>query len=150
MPGHEIEASARFLLILNAISRQMVAQLSPHRTAEITSPSQVWVTRAQEYINGHPNQPLSLDDVARHLGLTGAYLSRIFKAHTGMSIGTYLGRRQIDAARVRLLSGRQNIKAVAASLGFSDPLHFSRKFRQMTGLSPRQYLSHNAGKPSRG
>jgi AraC-like DNA-binding protein len=141
--GHEIEVAARFLMVLSAVSKQMVAQLSPHRASSDASPAQVWAMRAQEYINGHPNVPLSLVDVARHLGLTGAYLSRIFKAHTGMTMGTYVVRRQIDAARVRLLSGHHNIKAVAASLGFNDPLHFSRKFRKMTGMSPRQYLASN-------
>jgi AraC-like DNA-binding protein len=47
--------------------------------------------------------------------------------------------RRIDAACAMLLAPDQTIASIAVALGFSDEYHFSRRFKQVTGLPPREF-----------
>lgn len=47
--------------------------------------------------------------------------------------------RRLPEARRLLLVGSAPIAEIALAVGYGDPLHFSRRFRQLSGLSPRQY-----------
>jgi YesN/AraC family two-component response regulator len=51
----------------------------------------------------------------------------------------YLAGKRIQAAKELLLTADLNISEVAYQTGFNDPLYFSRLFKKMTGLPPRQF-----------
>src|SRR5690606_7540289 len=57
----------------------------------------------------------------------------------GMSPQRYLATRTIDQACTLMHLATMTDKAIAYQLGFSDEFHFSRRFKQITGLSPRAY-----------
>jgi AraC-like DNA-binding protein len=51
----------------------------------------------------------------------------------------YRAIRRIDAACAMLQQPGPTMRDIAASLGFSDEFHFSRRFKQITGMSPREF-----------
>ena len=77
--------------------------------------------------------------VARGLGVSERSLRRKFKALAGTTLGGYLAQRRIEQARRLLLESDLRLAEVANRLEFVNEFHFSRRFKQFTGVSPRAY-----------
>ena len=74
------------------------------------------------------------------LGVSPAYVSRIFQRELGLSPWAYLTRLRIEHARSLLLAAEHmSIAEIAQRVGFSDPAYFARAFRRHTGKSPVAY-----------
>lgn len=80
----------------------------------------------------------ALAELARRVGLSESRLSHLFRAATGWSLGEYAKRLRLAVGQELLESSPLSIKEVAAALGV-DRSHFSRDFKTLCGLSPREY-----------
>lgn len=98
--------------------------------------------RVAEYVEARLDDPgLSLDAVARCVGLSTGFFHRAFRETTGETPLAYVQRRRMARA-VQLLACRDlTVVEVAARVGFLSPGHFARLFRRHTGLTPSQYRS---------
>ncbi|WP_274365432.1 AraC family transcriptional regulator [Paenibacillus thermotolerans] len=98
------------------------------------------VRAAIHYLSAQYAEPISIELMAESLGYNRAYVSRLFKRHTGVSPVTFLLRLRLDRAR-RLLRERSEltVEQVASSVGFQDALYFSKQFRRAYGQSPTEY-----------
>lgn len=93
----------------------------------------------QAYMREHIGQQLSLDDLAARANLSKYHFSKRYKALTGYSpIKHFLNMKMEYACRL-LDASDLTVQAVAAAVGYDDPLYFSRLFRQTIGTSPRAY-----------
>ncbi|QWU18300.1 Helix-turn-helix domain-containing protein [Paenibacillus sophorae] len=92
------------------------------------------------YMSSQYAHPVSIEQMCASLGYNRAYLSRIFKEETGLSPVTYLLKLRIDKSR-QLLRERPelSVEQVAASVGLTDALYFSRQFKRFCGQSPTAY-----------
>lgn len=95
--------------------------------------------QARQYMELHYHDNLLISDVADAVGVHANYLSNLFQAQYHMSPKQYLSNLKIKKARELLLYTDHPIYIVANSVGFSDPLAFSKFFRRMTGVSPSDY-----------
>lgn len=97
------------------------------------------VARARDYIEAHCDQDISLAELAQSVGLSPFHLARIFAKAAGMPPHAYL-----EGVRIRnacaLLDRGEPIAAVAASVGYADQSHLTRRFRRFLGITPRQYV----------
>jgi len=82
---------------------------------------------------------ISLDELARELGLTATYLSKLFKREVGVNFKEYLLEKQIHEAKRLLRSTNAKIYEVAAAVGFNDQHYFSDVFKRCTSLTPLEY-----------
>lgn len=98
------------------------------------------VQQAIHYLSTQYAEPITIEMMAESLGYNRAYLSRIFKRHTKMTPVTFLLKLRVDKAR-QLLRERLEltIEQIASSVGFYDPLYFSKQFRRLYGVSPSEY-----------
>ncbi|MFD0714293.1 helix-turn-helix domain-containing protein [Paenibacillus sp. GCM10027626] len=98
------------------------------------------VEQVVRYLSTQYAEPVSIERMAETLGYNRAYISRIFKQHTGMTPVTFLLKLRIDKAR-QLLRERLEltVEQIAASAGFQDPLYFSKQFRRFYNQSPTAY-----------
>lgn len=86
------------------------------------------------------NRPdLSIQDIASHLNINRTYLTKIFKEYTNMSPKQYLKDIRMKRALKLLENTRESIKVIAYSVGFKDPLYFSKAFKEFYGKSPSDY-----------
>jgi two-component system response regulator YesN len=74
-----------------------------------------------------------------------SYLSRIFKADTGIPLWDFLNRYRIQKAKELLLLTDKSITAIAADVGYEDVGYFGRVFRDITGVSPRAFRQQVPG-----
>ena len=97
------------------------------------------VSSVQTYISAHYGEQLSLDQLAQQFYLSSSYLSRLFKRETGTTLTTYLQNVRIEAAKNLLRTTALKSYEVAERVGINDPVYFSRIFKKITGLKPKDY-----------
>lgn len=105
----------------------------------------VLVKRIQAYIKGHVRERISLADVASVYGLSQNYLSTLFSKYSEMGFVEYNTNVKIEEAKRLLRSTDMKVYEVSDALGFESAFYFSKVFRKIVGLSPREYLQE-AGK----
>lgn len=87
-----------------------------------------------------------ISDFARLAGVSVPHFHRCFSAATGSSPMDWLRRERINRAKRQLSETREPVRDVAGEVGYADPFHFSRDFRKVVGVSPRQYRQQEQAK----
>ena len=109
------------------------------RKRNLGSDAQRLVRQAMAYLHERYTQPVSRQDLARYLGMSGDYLTFCFRKEVGMTPIAYLNRYRINQAKVLLSESEKNITEIAMSVGFSDSSYFSRVFRRQVQLRRRRW-----------
>ncbi len=78
-------------------------------------------------------------DVARSLGLSLTYLTRVFKRQLGIPLKVYIDQERFNVARKLMDLSDGNLSEIASELGFDDVFRFSRFFKRMSGVCPSEY-----------
>jgi AraC-like DNA-binding protein len=82
---------------------------------------------------------MALDNLAARFDLSPWHFSRRFRAATGFAPMDYFVRLKVQRACEELSRGSEPIHRIALGLGFEDALYFSRVFRRVCGMAPREY-----------
>ena len=82
---------------------------------------------------------LSLKSLASQLGFSPSYLSVLIKKELGLPFQDYLIQERIKKAKLLLLTTDLKIYEIAEQVGFEDMNYFSQRFKQVVGLTPRQF-----------
>jgi len=82
---------------------------------------------------------LRLPEIAAAAGCSSDHFGRIFGKQAGISPMQYLRHIRIERARLLIQHSAMRISEISAVVGFRDPLHFSRVFRSLSGMSPREF-----------
>jgi len=98
-----------------------------------------FVDTAIDFMRGHFREDINMSVVANHVSVNYTYFSEKFKEHTGVNFNDYLKRLRIDEAKRELEKGCFRVYEVAANSGFGDVKHFTKTFKEITGLSPGEY-----------
>lgn len=98
-----------------------------------------FIQKAISYIEEHLSEELNREDIASHVYLNPAYLSRLFKKETGQSLTDYILEARINKIRPLLVSTNQKISELAISVGFCNFSHFTKSFKKITGMTPNEY-----------
>ena len=124
------ESVAKMILSLNTGERIDTA----YRTDEN------WVIKAKAYIAANYHRTLKVEQIAKELHVDRQYLRNLFVKYTGSSTKAYLDSYRMSRAAELLKLKESNIYVVAFSVGYSDPLAFSKAFKKHYGVSPSEYI----------
>ncbi len=90
---------------------------------------------SQPEISGYP----SVKYCAREMGYSPGYLSDLLKRETGKSTQEHISYYMIEKAKGMLLGTDEPVNKIARSMGFEYPQHFSKIFKNKTGLPPGEF-----------
>jgi AraC-like DNA-binding protein len=134
-----LQASARgtelFALVMNAWkAREAGADINggPGRDAEL-------VASASRILNQRLVEPPTLQKLALELGTNRNKLNKIFQRSMGVTVKIYCMQKRIERARALLQEGRLNISQIAETVGYRHQSSFTAAFRDLVGMSPRDY-----------
>ena len=97
-------------------------------------------TELEEAIHSRlADSQLTLKDLASQLGFSPSYLSVINKKKLGLPFQEYLIQERMKKAKLLLLTTDLKIYEIADQVGFEDMNYFSQRFKQVVGVTPRQY-----------
>lgn len=86
-------------------------------------------------------EPLSVPQIAKQVGLSRDYLTKLFYKRFGMTIPRYLHALRMEHARQLLRETDLPVKLIGARVGYPDPQHFNKRFRQTEKQSPSEFRS---------
>lgn len=85
------------------------------------------------------NTELNLPLICRKFNISPSYLSALFRKHGKGSVNSYIILLRHDLAKELLSSTRLNVNEIAAKCGYFDAHYFSRAFKKMQGVTPKEY-----------
>ena len=110
-----------------------------HRTAVPPTQRERLLLSVRQYVLGHLNRPVSVEELASLLSMSRSNYTHHFRTTTGLSPAHYVSELRLQEASRRLLHTRLNLKMIAAETGFADANHFCKAFRRAHQISPNQY-----------
>ncbi len=132
--ANDLRRNGQLGIFLSVIARTASVQ----STGE-SSRANDYVSRAVDFIRSNYCDPIRVTDVADYVCVNRSYLYTLFENHIGMSPQRFLSSFRIAKAAELLKTTELPIESVAISCGYSDPLVFSKAFRQSQGISPSHY-----------
>ena len=135
-PSYEFVAATLLRQLLIWVSQNNIKQSKNHAIS-------LKIDRIIEYMRQNINSKVTLEELSGIAGLSIFYLSRTFKEATGYPIITYFNKMKIEKAKELLIEGNKKVKEVAYELGYTNEFYFSRIFKRIEGLSPKEFYSKN-------
>lgn len=142
-PGYRFQAFARLMDLIVFLSHCYAP------TTESKQRPMLRVGAVLSYIEQHYREPLSVRQLAQIAGMSESTLTRTFRRVVGRSPIAHVVHVRILHASELLQRGNVRVTEAAFECGFDDSNYFSRQFRQVTGLTPREFRSranHGFGK----
>ncbi len=144
----EQDNAGRLLTMLTIMRR--LSQIEYHTLAgreyglEAKGASSEQVDAILLYIHDHFHEGLRMSTMAENNGMTPSTFSRFFKHATGDTFVAFLRRIRIGHACRLLLEGKQSIADICFEVGYNNLSNFNRHFRELKGMTPRQYQQNTA------
>ena len=114
------------------------------RQVELKNADAELMEKVVDFVNRNMGNPdLNIDMLVKEVGMSRVQLYRKMKGLTGMSVSSFI--RNIRLRQAAELLKRQNcgVSQVAYAVGFANPTHFSTCFKDMFGVSPKEYIRQN-------
>jgi AraC-like DNA-binding protein len=138
--------TAIFAVDIETGKAELIARLMLHELTEtahaptfLPLPTTVAARRVAELALDDPRTELNIDVLASRAATSARTISRIFRAETGMTFKAWRQRARIVHAMDRLARG-EPIARASATCGFSSTAAFSSAFRQVTAMTPTEFL----------
>lgn len=97
-----------------------------------------------EFFTSDKPQEIGLPSVAycaNELNLSANYFGDLIRKYTGKSPSEYIRLKLIGVAKSKIFDESKSVSEIAYELGFKYPQHFTRVFKQQTGVTPQEYRS---------
>ncbi|WP_270169918.1 response regulator [Paenibacillus sp. SYP-B4298] len=120
------EAAGQLLRVSNNVSSTVVAKI-------------------RHYIRAHLNEEITREELAAHVYLNPAYLSRMYKKETGLSLWDAIIQERIQEAKRLLEETEYKITEIAERVGYTSLGSFSNLFKRVVGVTPQQYRAKRRG-----
>lgn len=117
----------------------MLTLLDPRIESSGERESRTVLDQAKAYIRDRYAEPLTLQDIAQHCGVSSSYLCRLFRRWEPYSPLESVRRRRTEAAVAMLRRTDLPIHEIGRRCGFESPSYFGKVFRSYLSVSPGEY-----------
>ena len=138
-------------MMLKSYAYRLVAYLGRKYAIEegVESPDNQKLRRLHsllEYISNNYYEKISTKDLANYCFLSEEHLCRFFKKTVGKTISEYINQYRVEKAVILLSNTEETIGNIGASVGYEDINYFSRVFKRIKGITPKEYRKILQGK----
>ncbi|OKP83586.1 AraC family transcriptional regulator [Paenibacillus sp. P3E] len=143
--GYAYMIKARMFELLTVILREIPksrVKREPKFSEDTLTQSRETMERLERifaYVEQHYQKAISLNEVARYMGFSPYYFTKLFKRNTGMTFVAFLNEYRLNKAKWILLNEDLPMSAVAEAAGFGSVKTFHHFFKDATGISPLKY-----------
>ena len=100
------------------------------------------VSKAKQYVSQHFAEDISLNQIAKYVCLSPAYISSLFKTETGCGFIKYLQHVRVEHAKELLKNTKVRISDIAEEVGYKDLKFFNKIFLNETTVTPSEYRKY--------
>lgn len=97
-----------------------------------------------QYIENHMSDELSVDDIAKHIGISSFYYQKGFSMLCGFTVTEYIRNRRLALAGNEIIGTDQKIIEIAMKYGYDSPDSFTKAFTRFHGSTPTAVRKDNA------
>ncbi|MEK5036973.1 response regulator [Sporosarcina sp. FSL K6-3457] len=97
------------------------------------------IHQIKQYISEHSHKDISLDILAKKVNLSPIYISKMFKEKLGINYIDFLTECRIEKAKKLLNDPERSLKEITFEVGYHEPNYFSKVFKKICGVSPKEY-----------
>lgn len=132
-------------LAIEGLALEILAELSLANGQPEQKPPR-WLSDARELLQSRLAENMTHDEVAESVRVHPVYLATLFRRHFRCTIGEYVRRLRIEFAARAIASSDRSLCEIGLAAGFSDQSHFSRVFKNQTGMTPGLFRASLPGR----
>lgn len=117
----------------------LLMEQSWHPESKTVSRKRLELVEIKNYLDEHYTEKIVLDDLSEKYYINKYYLTKIFKETYGSTINNYVIAKRITRAKQLLRFTDMTVDEIGNAVGMGDANYFSRTFRKVEGISPREY-----------
>ncbi len=129
--------------LVQLVLARVMPQLSLHRNR--AADHEALTYQIAQYMAAHFREPVTLDKLARALGVSRFHLSHVFSDKMGQRFSAYLASIRVDCACALLAGTNRSVTEIAAEAGFESQRSFFRAFGARCGMTPLAYRRQAQG-----
>ncbi|WP_097004978.1 helix-turn-helix domain-containing protein [Lacrimispora amygdalina] len=118
---------------------RLVQEIKEQQKGNLKREKNPRIEKCKDYIFSHLHEKINIGDMARELQMNPNYLSDLFKKWEGISITDYIRNEKIKLAENLLIYSKYHYIEISAYLGFSSQSHLGKQFKEVTGMTLKQY-----------
>ena len=127
---------AQILHLRNRTIEELTARVNEKRK-HIRSSN--YVESCKDYVNKHYREKIYLDIIADSLGISSAYLSKLFRKETGICLQDYINQVRVERAANLLMYSDKSLPAIAQYVHFPNQSYFGKMFKRFKNMTPREF-----------
>ncbi|PRX28579.1 AraC-like DNA-binding protein [Orenia metallireducens] len=140
--GKELELLGLLYLFLSKLIKD-----NDNLNSDKENPKEIYLKEAIKYIHKNYNRyNLTVSQIAEYIGVDRTYLWSIFKSYLNLSPQQFLIEFRIDKACRLMKNKKLSIGDISRSVGYQDPLTFSKIFKKIKGVAPSKYKKETDNK----
>ena len=128
----DLELTGKLYLFLDGL----LTRCPNENTDYITTTKQDYVQRCVRYIHDNYNKDCQINTIAKELGLSRAYLFKLFKKYIGVSPSVYLQELRMHHANFLIEQNVYTLEEIAQLVGYNSSAYFSKVYRSYYNVSP--------------
>jgi len=140
MYGEALRTDQASSLALEGLALEILAEFSRQQASPLNDNEPPrWLRHARDLLHAEFAESLTHDALGKLVGVHPVYLATVFRRHFKCTIGEYVRRLRIEFASEQISTSEHSLCEIGLAAGFSDQSHFSKVFKDHTGMSPGDF-----------
>ncbi len=133
--GSQCDDVVQILTYRNHAVEELTKLVQGQKTKHHTS----YTERCKDYVRKNYREKIYLEEIADTLGISGSYLSRLFKKETGVCLQDFVNEVRVEKAANLLIYSDEPLPRIAEYVNFPSQSYFGKIFKEKKQMTPRQY-----------
>lgn len=142
MYDEALRSDAVSSLAVEGLALEILAELARQQVEPQGKKPPRWLGQARELLHAQFGETLTHDAMAKIVGVHPVHLATAFRRYFNCTIGEYVRRLRIEFASRQISTSAESLCEIGLAAGFSDQSHFSKVFKNHTGMSPGRFRAH--------
>jgi len=125
-------------VVIEGLTLEILAEVSRSRL-RAQQKGVPWLEKARDIVHARFASKLTINDLAKEIGVHPVYFASAFRRRFGCTVGEYIRHLRIENACALLHRSHSSLTEIALAVGFFDQSHFSRTFKLLIGTTPARY-----------
>lgn len=113
--------------------------------SSLSTEAHSYIQKATQYLERHYQDPITIPQIADHVGLSSVYLTKLFKLSTGKTLSEYLNYYRNQQSLHLLTQTENTVNEISAKVGYSDVRSYIRFFKKFYQMTPGEYRREHGG-----
>jgi len=128
-------------LIIEGLALEIIAEVARRQVRSEPRPPR-WLLQVRDLLRAEFSEKLTLNSIAKSVDIHPVHLATMFRQHYRQTVGEYVRQLRIEYACAEISTSDTPLVDIALAAGFLDQSHFSKTFKQFTGMSPSRFRAN--------